>query len=504
MAMGSGLLALALMAADGPSCSPEETTTYQVKVLTLDGLDWRTTAYSRLTPVARQGTSAIWTADKTLATALAERASSVTTGGKILACGEAVLSQGRSVSYVAAMDRVADGPINQSTAIAFMPRPERIEERFAIRIAGRKLDQGVLTRLTLEETHIDVLHSVNQSESLKPENSKVKKTRISSEAQSIERSLGVAEPETEALTMLTGQVQIPEVSQTRIDGEWLIPKDGVLLISLGVKTIADEAGKAVVRERLAVIETNPSGELSVPWSNGGPSPVVKTSALVMPPTPTRTIPQSVDASGATVDLPPLPEALASNDLDRIKPEPNQPSPQSPLIAQPESDPSIARTGFDAAPAAPNPPFVEAAETTGAARMARLKKLQEALAKAGFDLDINVDANDLDEITLVKPVCEKCDGDTLFCPSDAKAMTQGEPAGGFKLAHERVAFGLTVKDVQGNKVQSADLKIEEALKNPGKTSTTLVPLSGRVSLEIKATLVPTAKATASKDKAATAH
>ena len=55
MAMGSGLVALAMLAAEGQSCSPDETTTFQVRVLTLDGLEWRTSSYYRLQPVARQG-----------------------------------------------------------------------------------------------------------------------------------------------------------------------------------------------------------------------------------------------------------------------------------------------------------------------------------------------------------------------------------------------------------------------------------------------------------------
>jgi hypothetical protein len=504
MAMGSGMLALALIAADGPSCSPDEATTYQVRVLTIDGLDWRTSSYPRLTPVARQGTSAIWTADRALAMVLAERASSVATVGKIVATCETVLSQANSVNYVAAMDRMADGPINQSTAIAFMPRPETVEERFAIKIAGRKLDQGVLTRVTLEETHVDSLHTVCQTESLK---SAPRKTTRATEGPGGDVKPFGSEEKVDSPRSLTTQVQIPEISQTRIDGEWLIPRDGVLLISLGVKTAADGEGKAVARERLAVIEANAPASPMSQFSQAEAPRFDKITRMSMPPAPSRSIPQAVDASGAMIDLPPLPEALASNDLDRIKPEPNQPSPQSPIIAEPGSDPAVARTSFDAPPLAPNPPLVEPAETTVNARMARLRKLQEALARAGFDLDldINVDARDKSETVSTRPFCEKCDGDSLFCPTEARSFNQAEMAGGLKLVPERAgSIGLTLKDARGVQILNSDLKLDEALKTPGKTETSLIPLGGQVSLEIKATLVPSARATARKDKPETAN
>jgi hypothetical protein len=487
MAMGSGLLALALLAADGPSCPSEESTTFQVKVLTLDGLDWRTSSYSRLQPVARQGTSAIWTADRSLAAMLADRASSVAGGCKVVATGETAISQADSVNYVAAMDRVADGPINQSSALAFMPRPERVDERFAIKLAGRKLDQGTLTRLTLEETHVDALHTVPQTESVHSEPTKV--SRNSTElGRDVVKSV-VTRTSTETTTSITASVQIPEVSQTRIDGEWLIPKDGVLLISLGVKTVAGDNGKAVVRERVAVVE-------AVAPDRPSPFNAQPYSKLSMPQTPMRSLPQSVDSNGSVIDLPPLPESVASADLDRIKPEPNQPSPQAPNVPQAGADPSLARTSYDAAPAAPNPPLADASEPPAEAHMARLKKLQEALAKAGFDLDINVDARDPSDITLTKPVCEKCDGDSLFCPSEGKSLAKPEMPGWMKLVGESAgSMGVSVKDAQGIPFLNSVVKLDDALKTPGKTETTVLPLGGQFSLEIKATVVPTPKATA---------
>ncbi len=51
----------------------------------------------------------------------------------------------------------------------------------------------------------------------------------------------------------SAQVQIPEIGHAEIAGEWLIPRDELLLVGFGPHTVADKDGKAVVRERLALI-----------------------------------------------------------------------------------------------------------------------------------------------------------------------------------------------------------------------------------------------------------
>ena len=497
MAMGSGLLALAMLAAEGPSCTPDETTTFQVRVLTLDGLDWRTCSYSRLRPVARQGSSAIWTADRALAALLGERARSATTYGTIMAVGEAALTRAEPVNYIASMDRYADGPINQSSAIAFLPRPEQVEERFAIKVAGRKLDQGILARIALEETHVDVIHGVPQTESLKPADSRTNRTPTEV-GREILNVLMTSKPAEHGPTSITSSVQIPEVTQARVEGEWLIPNDGVLLVSLGVKTAADDKGMAVVRERVAVIEAcagTSFPEAPKTMAQVGspvPHPFAK---LASPALPARSMPQPIDPDGNIADLPPLPEALASTDLDRIKPEPDQPSPQAPILSAPEPDAAIARTSYDAAPAAPRRPTTTSGSNPES-RALLLTQVLEALARAGVAVDFDVDVRD---IAPPKPSCEKCEGDTTFCPADARSMKPGDVAGGLKLAPERsMQAGVALDGASNGRIFESVANLNEALMTPGRTETTLIPLDGQVSLEIKATVVPS-----SPEKAKTA-
>ena len=56
-----------------------------------------------------------------------------------------------------------------------------------------------------------------------------------------------------AIPARSAQVQVPEIGRAEIAGEWLIPRDEVLLVGFGPHTVADKDGKAVVRERLAMI-----------------------------------------------------------------------------------------------------------------------------------------------------------------------------------------------------------------------------------------------------------
>ena len=129
-------------------------------------------------------------------------------------------------------------------------------------------------------------------------------------------------------------------------------------------------------------------------------------------------------------------------------------------------------------------------------------LLDALAKAGVVVDFDVE---LESLSLPKLPCEKCDGDTTFCPADARSMKPGEVAGGIKLVPERsLQIGVSMDDPNNGRVFDTVANLREALKSPGRTETTLIPLDGQISLEIKATVVPTspekAKTAGKKDEA----
>src|SRR5262249_19080299 len=58
-------------------------------------------------------------------------------------------------------------------------------------------------------------------------------------------------------------LEVPEIGSQEIAGEWLIPKDGILLVRFGPNTVVGKDGKAVLHERLAIIEAEEAANASV-------------------------------------------------------------------------------------------------------------------------------------------------------------------------------------------------------------------------------------------------
>jgi hypothetical protein len=591
MGIGAGLIALTLFGAEGPTAPAMpgqpavEPVAFQVRVLTFDGLDWRTQAYSRLKPVARPGLATVWTAEKGVSEMLTGMA---TSSSSAIACstpGGSAVSQRSDVHYVAHLQRCANGPVDHATQVAFVPEIGRLSESFQAMVTGRKIDQGFLAHVRLEDDHIQTIHVVPLKEKIARASGTgtPRKTAFTGASMGM-KALGaviqaVAQDDDgdddHESNALVAQVQVPEVSSTHVEGEWLIPSDGMLLISLGVATCADRDGKAVVRERVAVIET------AAPEASEPPSPFAEPLKVgfasvpdtqPQPPMPSRTLPQPVDADGKLVELPPLPEAYASTDLDRIKPDPNQPSPQ--MVANGSVDTEVARTGLDvAAPAHPLMPATKPAECTHSAATQALAALFERIgveletdAKAcpadaskppkamdrssgsPVSADLIAFCADLSELMSRHGVthemmargrapmacctedddeeddddecdcCDEADGDakvkqaSVEMPREMiierrietemphevqigrKVVKLDGPATkalGARLDHLKAGFGFSVKDASGMCVLDMDADMTGAFKNPGQSETLRIPLGGKLMLEVKATVVPSA-------------
>ncbi len=237
MGVTVGLLALSLMGADGAPGPDQSQIRYQLRMLEMDGLDWRKGVYTQLQPVSRRGGIAVWTAGRDVVKPLAEGASDVLMAPQVTAVAAAPVffNHHKNISFVGQLTRIADGPKDRATALAYKPEVDGVREGFAATITGRKLDQGVLTRLVLEETRCSAMHGVMLSEAVKKGD------------KGDEIKLGAT-------------LQVPETARVEVAGEWLIPTDGVLVISLGAHTVADAEGKAVVREHLAIVEPRPLGD----------------------------------------------------------------------------------------------------------------------------------------------------------------------------------------------------------------------------------------------------
>jgi hypothetical protein len=145
----------------------------------------------------------------------------------------------------------------------------------------------------------------------------------------------------------TAQIQIPEVGHAEASGEWLIPRDEVLVVGFGPHTVADKDGKAVVRERLALISAEevedpsetrtatvappavPPSPAATPAPAAVPPPprAALAAPLAIPALPSRSTPQGVHADGTPAELPPLPEDEKVDEPSSGSSQP-MPSPQT--------------------------------------------------------------------------------------------------------------------------------------------------------------------------------
>lgn len=264
--------------------------TYQLWVVDLEGVDWRESVYAQLQPVVHRGSSTVWTAHRSAAGELLKRpGTKVVQAPKVTAHSEAPahISHHSPHRFVGDQTRHADGPVNQASYVAYSPKVEDVREGFAATISGRKLDQGVLLKFVIEDTHLTALHTVLLSE---------------------KRPAGDGSKDTSAVR---ATVQVPEIARGDVAGEWLVPNDGMLLVSLGAYTVADRNGKAVVHERLVLLEAGAVDATAVDaprrsvWTKPAAN-AVEPAANPMPTLPSRSLPQAHDESGP-IPLPPLPQ-----------------------------------------------------------------------------------------------------------------------------------------------------------------------------------------------------
>ena len=170
------------------------------------------------------------------------------------------------------------------------------------------------------------------------------------------------EKETKDAAVTTASFDVPEIDNREVLGEWLIPRGDALLVSFGAFTVADNDGKAIVKERLALIEAVDASSsaglvavvpkveiptLKTPIPPPAPLmphllpkiPEPPKIALPTPVMPSRSIPQGVHTDGTPADLPPLP-SLSDEDTpsDSESAEP-MPSPQTKTPKAPKPKPT---------------------------------------------------------------------------------------------------------------------------------------------------------------------
>ncbi len=227
MNIASGLLVLALLGGDRTKVEQAEVC-FNVHMMEMQGLQWRSDFFSRLKPVARKGTVTVWTSEAQTLVDLAKKADKIVAAPTITAYAGAPVHVDSLTkrSVVGGMTEHCFCSSSGGTSTVYIPQIDQHSEGFEAELVGRPCDQGVNTRLAFTDSRIAAVHSFK-----------------------------VAEPagSTGSATI----VHVPEIIKSQVDGEWVVPNGGVLIVSMGVFTASDAKGKAEVRERLMVIEAEP-------------------------------------------------------------------------------------------------------------------------------------------------------------------------------------------------------------------------------------------------------
>lgn len=291
MSLLPGLFAVVLLGVAGAPAETQPTgLVTRLRVLEMDGLDWRDSAHGKLTHIGRQGVATIWIAERSIVESLVESASTTLIAPSITsAIGQPATIRDRKVhNYVAALGRIADGPVNEATKVTVTPNVQQVSDGFDAQITGVPTVNGVRASVTLDHQGLVAIHTVKNSEVVEPDED--------------EKASG------KKPTILNAQYQVPELWSARVAGAWDVPNEGVLLISLGVRTVLGHKGllgrnSAALRERLAVIEFESTDHPAAAGSCSAPTATVIANRP-MPPVP------PMGAAGLPGVFPPMPENVA--------------------------------------------------------------------------------------------------------------------------------------------------------------------------------------------------
>jgi hypothetical protein len=392
MGVTLGWVALALAALGIPPQSEREKPpiTYTVRMIEADGVGWREAVFASLKPVARQGSATIWTLPLSASIRLLSDVTKSSLANVVLApkvtsqSGSPATIQCRSKRQLVTQAAWTNEPSSPACV------PENIRVGWHTTVVGRKLDQGILVQLVFEDTVVRAVHRVSVDRSVVSNGACAsataacerhafaadgdKATGLMGIAQAALKDAGVdmecsgsetccqaTTGNTKDAAIATASVDVPEIDNREVLGEWLIPCGDALLVSFGAFTVADKDGKAIVKERLALVEAVddrialPAAFVPNPVMPGTfptippPAPLVPhllpkiqelpKIELPTPVMPSRSIPQGVHADGTPAELPPLPDDEADDSTSESESAEPMPSPQTKKPREPKSKPT---------------------------------------------------------------------------------------------------------------------------------------------------------------------
>ncbi len=271
-----------------PSASPGAMVAFEVRDIRVSSPEWRGKFMLRMQPVARHEGAAVWSLDAVSFRALLEHCQAdarmhIVQAPKMTArVGDpARMTSEEALHYIATLKRVADGPPGQSTKLAFEPQVDTIHSGVRINVESSEIQGGgLLAKVVIEENRLVAMYTARYTETVQP---KPGTDSDVSKASFLERLSPNHGPHPAALN---ATFQVPEVDSRRVEGRWLIPADGALVVSMGPRSVHDRGFVKSYEEHLIAITAR-----------------LETSPVVSPPAGTTTLPSIPGTSAPVLPLP---------------------------------------------------------------------------------------------------------------------------------------------------------------------------------------------------------
>ena len=212
---------------------------FEIRDIRVSSPEWRGKLILRMQPVTRQEGTAVWSLDtanfkELLELCLADPRNNVLQAPKMTArVGDpARMTSEETHQYVASLKRVADGPPNRSTKLAFEPQLDKVHNGVRVNILSSQLKgPNLFARVVIDENRLVAIHMVKYTEAVQPKPGADPEVSRASFLDRLNPNHG---PRAAAMN---ATIQVPEVDSRRVEGEWLIPSDGALLVSLGPRAL---------------------------------------------------------------------------------------------------------------------------------------------------------------------------------------------------------------------------------------------------------------------------
>lgn len=243
--------------------------TFEIRELSMGSPDWRGALQADLKPVAREEAVAAWAVDpegmrKLFETCQADKSSSLLLAPRMTArLGEPVrMTNEETVHFVAHLKRISDAPPNEGTSVAFQPETAEVHDGVRVVLTETRMKGPLLyAHVVVQSSTVLNMLTAPYEESIGPAEDQdpgVVRTSL----------LARLKPDGPQRATIRGVIQIPDVDTRRIEGEWLIPSEGAIVVSLGPHSharvdrksagsklgpLGGKAGKTQYAERLIVL-----------------------------------------------------------------------------------------------------------------------------------------------------------------------------------------------------------------------------------------------------------